>query len=834
MSDLLTRKAQLFGSLLMFTRVFYKLRTGREFEVKDSIGRESHIITICRELTKAFRLETNRLLINVPPGHGKSTLLQHFVAWSMAQQPDGQFLYISYSSDLAAEHTYAIKQIMSLPDYEKTFGVTIAKDSSAKDNFKTMAGGAIKAFGSAGSITGQNGGLQGVMDRFTGAIIMDDMHKPDEVFSDTRREAVKTNYGNTILQRARSPIVPFIFLGQRLHEDDLPAGFIDKKIDGHEWKQVILKAIDDAGNVLAPHIKTKQDLRLMEEHQPYAYAAQYQQNPQPAGGGIFKPEWFVLLDKEPEILATFITADTAETDKNYNDATVFSFWGLYRILEDNVDIDLYGLHWIDCYELRIEPKDLEAEFRQFYADCMRHKVKPKMAAIEKKSTGTTLLSVLKGFRGLQLIDIERNRGSGSKIARFFEIQRYIASKRVSLPCLGKHTAQVIDHCRKITANGTHRFDDICFVKGTKIATLFGYKNIENIVLNDLIITPFGLGRVACCGISNKNSSVIKNINLIGTPNHPIFTKEGFIPLAQVNTDKNIFYFSFKELLKWKYRQLLLSMEMNIRLWDRNAIILASRKIIMKEKVLKDFMWQFGNFIVAKKLPKGMWFITKMVIISITTLIIWNVFRISNILRCMQKKGKVNQLLKMLANIWKTLGKWLQSGTEVPKGEGGIEKTVESRRQKYLKKYLHAFNAVKNFWQKEILLKPVAKNAGEDIEERECLSSRQIALFAIRNFPEKNKLRLTKTQKPVLENVQESYDLETVYNLTVDKYGVYFANDILVSNCDTLADAVRIALIDEVVSRETIHSQNNASVVKDMMNTINQQQAIRDQAYGRRY
>jgi hypothetical protein len=53
-------------------------------------------------------------------------------------------------------------------------------------------------------------------------------------------------------------------------------------------------------------------------------------------------------------------------------------------------------------EIRIEPKDLQESFRDFYADCMVHPVKPLVAAIEKKSTGVTLISVLKDMRGLEI------------------------------------------------------------------------------------------------------------------------------------------------------------------------------------------------------------------------------------------------------------------------------------------------------------------------------------------------------------------------------------------------------------------------------------------------
>ena len=193
---------------------------------------------------------------------------------------------------------------------------------------------------------------------------------------------------------------------------------------------------------------------------PYDFAAQYQQTPSPAGGGIFKRKWFVMLDYEPEIFCTFLTVDTAETAKTCNDATVFSFWGLYKIVEEGMTTDIMGLHWIDCVELWIEPKDLKDSFIGFYKDCMRHKVHPELAMIEKKSTGVTLSSVLSEMRGLDVRAIERTRASGSKTQRFLAVQPFVASKRLSLPAYAKHTDRVLDHMGKITANDSHRRDDI--------------------------------------------------------------------------------------------------------------------------------------------------------------------------------------------------------------------------------------------------------------------------------------------------------------------------------------------------------------------------------------
>jgi predicted phage terminase large subunit-like protein len=91
---------------------------------------------------------------------------------------------------------------------------------------------------------------------------------------------------------------------------------------------------------------------------------------------------------------------------------------------------------------------------------MTFKVKPQCAIIEKKSTGVTLVSVLKRVQGIKVIGMERTAASGSKTQRFIDMQQYIAAKQVSLPLLAKHTKMCIDHMTDITANNTHKFDDI--------------------------------------------------------------------------------------------------------------------------------------------------------------------------------------------------------------------------------------------------------------------------------------------------------------------------------------------------------------------------------------
>ena len=155
----LHEKYRLQGSLLEFCKTFYYLRNNRTFDVPEPIGRENHVHIVLRELVKVFSLETLDLMINIPPGHFKSSMLVMFIAWCYTHYPDCNFVYISYSSELAEGHTAEVKAIMQLPLYVNLFGVTVAKDSQARGDFRIVttdgrAGGRCTARGSAGSFRG--------------------------------------------------------------------------------------------------------------------------------------------------------------------------------------------------------------------------------------------------------------------------------------------------------------------------------------------------------------------------------------------------------------------------------------------------------------------------------------------------------------------------------------------------------------------------------------------------------------------------------------------------------------------------------------------------------
>jgi predicted phage terminase large subunit-like protein len=474
------RKNILLGSLLSFTRTFFELRTGKGFITSSPTSRESHFVSICRALTKVLRGGTKRLKIHIPPRYGKTELVIHFITQALARYPDCNFIYTSYAKTIAERQTAFIRDILNLREYQLLFGVSIDKDKSARDDFKTNKGGSIYAAGTGGAITGMGAGIRGVKDRFSGALIIDDVHKPEDVFSDTIREGDNNWFYNTAISRLNNGAdTPIIFIGQRLHEDDLSAHLLEE--DG--WETLTIPALDRSGNAIYPEMHDKEYLLKLKKLNPYMFASQFQQDPVPAGGGIFKTEWFHQLDIEPEFMCTFVTCDTAETDKSYNDETVFSFWGIYKAEKSFGDEDFYCLHWIDCLNIRIEPHELQTAFMDFYTQCTRYKVKPKFVAIEKKSTGVTLTSTLNQMQGIRIMDIERTVASGNKTARFLSMVPYVAEKRITFTKYSKHANTCIEHMGKITANDSHRHDDICDTCYDAIKIALIDKAVQNMYVN---------------------------------------------------------------------------------------------------------------------------------------------------------------------------------------------------------------------------------------------------------------------------------------------------------------------------------------------------------------
>lgn len=309
------------ADLYFFSRYMFAKRKGYRW------AHNWHHQRICDELTKVFRGETKRLIINIPPRYSKTELaVVNFIAWSLGHFPDAEFIHTSYSSTLAVNNAFMAKLLVESDEYREIFpGLNIRHDSKSKGDWRTQEGGVVYAQGSGGTITGFGAGKMRA--GFGGAIIIDDPHKAGEADSDVIRKNVIEWFGNTVESRKNDPEhTPIIVIMQRLHEADL-AGFLAAGGNGEQWEVVSLSAISEDGLPLWPAKHKIEQLRAMEKANPYVFAGQYMQRPAPLGGGEFMPDKIETVEVLPADVRWVRAWDLAGTD-NGGDWTAGALLGV--------------------------------------------------------------------------------------------------------------------------------------------------------------------------------------------------------------------------------------------------------------------------------------------------------------------------------------------------------------------------------------------------------------------------------------------------------------------------------------------------------------------------
>ena len=114
LGDVATDELNLFNAahadLLAFTRY-----TMPNYEVN-----WHHVIT-CKVLDAFARGIIRRLMIFMPPRHGKSELLKRLAAYMLGINPDEQIISTSYSGDLASKHNREVQRVIDNYRYNLLF-----------------------------------------------------------------------------------------------------------------------------------------------------------------------------------------------------------------------------------------------------------------------------------------------------------------------------------------------------------------------------------------------------------------------------------------------------------------------------------------------------------------------------------------------------------------------------------------------------------------------------------------------------------------------------------------------------------------------------------------
>lgn len=120
-----------------------------------------HHHLIAEALEAVERGEIDRLMIFMPPRHGKSELAsRRFPAWALGRNPMRHIIAASYNSELAGDFGREVRNIIASQEFANVFpGITLAADSQAANRWHTNKGGAYAAAGVGTAMTGRGANI---------------------------------------------------------------------------------------------------------------------------------------------------------------------------------------------------------------------------------------------------------------------------------------------------------------------------------------------------------------------------------------------------------------------------------------------------------------------------------------------------------------------------------------------------------------------------------------------------------------------------------------------------------------------------------------------------
>ncbi len=115
-----------------------------------------HHRLIAEQLERVERGEIDRLMLCMPPRHGKSELAsKSFPAYCIGRDPTEMFISASAGMDLARDWGRDVRNIVMSEEYQTVFpGVQLAEDSKAAGKWSTRQGGSYYAAASAPTSSG--------------------------------------------------------------------------------------------------------------------------------------------------------------------------------------------------------------------------------------------------------------------------------------------------------------------------------------------------------------------------------------------------------------------------------------------------------------------------------------------------------------------------------------------------------------------------------------------------------------------------------------------------------------------------------------------------------
>ena len=367
-----------------------------------------HIHAMCAALEAVAEGRIRRLILSVPYRTSKSTLVGVvFPVWCWLRHPATRFLTGSHSQTLAVRDALRARRLLESPLLTTPWGdrLALAPDQYAKGRFENANTGYRIAFGVNSGVTGEGGDI----------IILDDPNTAEAMFSEAARAHTNEFYDQQLSTRLNDPEKSaVVIVQQRFHPEDLSGHLLEKG----GWVNMRLPMMFEPSDpCVIPEIGFRdprtQEGELMwparfpqawvEEQKrtlgTYGVAAQLQQRPAPAGGGLIRLDWFrryKALPSRDQWLEVVQAWDTASKASELTNAPWVG--GTWVRTETGYYLVRITRRWMTYPEGR---RAVTSE----YEWCSAHLAPPHAVLIEDKSTGSSLLQELGDQTSMPLLAV---------------------------------------------------------------------------------------------------------------------------------------------------------------------------------------------------------------------------------------------------------------------------------------------------------------------------------------------------------------------------------------------------------------------------------------------
>jgi hypothetical protein len=316
---------------------------------------------LCDKLDQFERGDIKKMLVFMPPQHGKSELTtRRFPSYLLGKDPTRKIVVGSYSATLASSFNRDIQRIIDNEEYSELFPETFLNESNVVSDakrgfmrnseiFETVGHrGFVKTVGRGGALTGTPVDI---------AIIDDPLKDRAEAESHTIRESLWSWYTDVLESRLHNDSQILIIL-TRWHEDDLAGRIMARDND---WEIVTFEAIKtdnynandhrNTGEALWADKHSLERLERIRENSPRTFNSLYQQTPKRDTDSLILTNWRLGLfdDTLPSIYGL---------DYGFNPDPLT----LVRVAIDRRQKFIYVKEL--CYKTNLSINDIEVELLQ--------------------------------------------------------------------------------------------------------------------------------------------------------------------------------------------------------------------------------------------------------------------------------------------------------------------------------------------------------------------------------------------------------------------------------------------------------------------------------------